>query len=364
MRHIELAQLSRSTFRRTGSATLGVFAIVGLVLAVHGHRVGQTPTTTDKVRLEGAGATFPALLYKKWIALYTAQNPQIVIDYKDVGSGEGVKRFLARSVDFGASDGALTDEQIATVAGGARLVPVTAGMVVLAYNVSGLGGELKLSRDVYVDIFLHKIVKWNDPRIQAINPDLKLPDRNIALAARQDGSGTTFALSNHLSAISTEWRNAVGTGYVVDWAGRAMRGRGNEGVAALIKLGEGSLGYVEYAFALRLGLPMARLQNKAGRYVAPTDRSGQTALASNIKQMPENLRLFLPDPDGEESYPIVSFSWLLLYENYQDRQKSVALKDFIRWGLSRGQSYSPELGYVALPADVAELSRAALERVN
>jgi phosphate transport system substrate-binding protein len=243
-------------------------------------------------------------------------------------------------------------------------VPVTAGMVVLAYNVPGLGGELKLSRDIYVDIFLHKIVKWNDPRIQAINPDLNLPNRNIALAARQDGSGTTFALSNHLSAISTEWRNAVGTGYVVDWAGRAMRGRGNEGVAALIKLGEGSLGYVEYAFALRLGLPMARLQNKAGRYVAPTDRSGQTALASNVKQMPENLRLFLPDPDGGESYPIVSFSWLLLYENYQDRQKSVALKDFIRWGLSRGQSYSPELGYVALPADVAELSRAALERVN
>ena len=275
MRHIELAQLPRSTSRRKGSAAIGVFAIVGLVLAVHGHSVGETPTTTDKVRLEGAGATFPALLYKKWIALYTAQNPQIVIDYKDVGSGEGVKRFLARSVDFGASDGALTDEQIAAVAGGARLVPVTAGMVVLAYNVLGLGGELKLSRDVYVDIFLHKIVKWNDARIQAINPDLRLPNRNIALAARQDGSGTTFALSNHLSAISTEWRDAVGTGYVVDWAGRAMRGRGNEGVAALIKLGEGSIGYVEYAFALRLGLPMARLQNKAGRYVAPTDRTAQ-----------------------------------------------------------------------------------------
>jgi phosphate transport system substrate-binding protein len=364
MRHTGPDQRFRPASRRGISAAIVGFAIVGFLLAIHSQSVGQTSTTTGKVRLEGAGATFPALLYKKWITLYTAQNPQIVIDYKDVGSGEGVKRFLARSVDFGASDGALTDEQIAAVAGGARLVPVTAGMVVLAYNVAGLGGELKLSRDVYVNIFLHKIVKWNDPRIQGINPDLKLPNRNIALAARQDGSGTTFALSNHLSAISTEWRNAVGTGYVVDWAGRAMRGRGNEGVAALIKLSEGSIGYVEYAFALRLGLPMARLQNKAGRYVAPTDRTGQTALASNVKQMPENLRFFLPDPEGEESYPIVSFSWLLLYENYQDRQKSVALKDFIRWGLSRGQSYSSELGYVALPADVAELSRTALERVN
>jgi phosphate transport system substrate-binding protein len=346
------------------AAVLGVVATLGLVLGLHSPGSGQTGTSSGKVRLEGAGATFPAILYKKWIALYTAQNPDVVIDYKDVGSGEGVRRFLARSVDFGASDGALTDEQMAAVAGGARLVPLTAGMVVLAYNVPGLGGELKLSRDVYADIFLHKIVMWNDPRIQAINPDLKLPNRSIAVAARQDGSGTTFALSNHLSAINAEWRKAIGTGYLVDWAGRAMRARGNEGVAALIKISEGSIGYVEYAFALRLGLPMARLQNKAGRYVAPSDRTGQAALASNVKLMPENLRMFLPDLDGEESYPIVSFSWLLLYGQYQDQQKSAALKQFVRWGLSLGQSYSPELGYVALPADVASLSRAALDRIN
>ena len=323
--------------KRSRSAGIGVLAVLALVFALDGEGRGQAAAPSGKVRLEGAGATFPALLYKKWIGLYAAQNPDVVIDYKDVGSGEGVRRFLTRSVDFGASDGALTDDQMATVERGVRLVPVTAGMVVLAYNLPGLGGDLRLSRDVYADIFLNKIVRWNDPRIKALNPTLDLPNRTISVVARQDGSGTTFAMSNHLSAISAEWRKGPGTGYSVNW-GHAMRARGNEGVAALIKHGEGAIGYVEYAFALRLGLPTAQLQNKAGHYVAASDRSGQAALSSNVKQMPDNLRLFLPDPEGEESYPIVSFSWLLLYDNYQDQQKSAALKRFITWGLSLGQS--------------------------
>jgi phosphate transport system substrate-binding protein len=362
MSEIEAARASR-TRARWSTAILGVLAALGLVLALHSQGGGQTSTSSSKVRLEGAGATFPALLYKKWIAVYSAQNPDVVIDYKDVGSGEGVRRFLDRGVDFGASDGALTEEQMATVAGGARLVPVTAGMVVLAYNIRGLGGELKLSRDVYPDIFLGRISKWNDPRIHALNPTLNLPNRSIVVAARQDGSGTTFAMSNHLSTINEDWRRGPGTGYIVDW-GQAMRARGNEGVAARIKHGDGAIGYVEYAFALRLGLPMARLQNKAGRYVAPSDRTGEAALASNVRQMPDNLLLFLADPDGEESYPIVSFSWLLLYQHARDQHKSAALKQFIRWGLSDGQSLSAKLGYVPLPPDVAALSRAALDRID
>jgi phosphate transport system substrate-binding protein len=236
--------------------------------------------------------------------------------------------------------------------------------VVLAYNVPGLGGDLKLSRDVYADIFLRRIVKWNDPRIQAINPDLRLPNASIVIAARRDSSGTTFALANHLSAISADWRRGPGVGYMVDWSGRAMLARGNDGVAGLVKLSEGAIGYVEYGFAERLRLPMAHLQNKAGRYVAPTARSGQATLASNVKEMPENLRLYVPDPEGQESYPIVSLSWLLLYERYPDQQKSAALKRFVTWGLSLGQSYGAELGYIALPADVVSRSRAALERVQ
>jgi phosphate transport system substrate-binding protein len=352
---------ARWRMRTLGPVVLALVGTAGLIFAAPGPGVGQSAGSSAKIVLHGAGATFPAPLYKKWIGEFSAQNPDVVIEYRDVGSGEGVKRFLDQSVDFGASDGALTDEQLAH---GGRLVPTTAGIVVLAYNTPGLGGDLKLSRDVYTDVFLRKIEKWNDPRLQAINPGLKLPNRSIAIAARQDGSGTTFALSNHLSTISPAWRDGPGIGYMIDWGGRAMRARGNEGVAALIKIGEGTMGYVEYGFARRLGLSMASLQNKAGQYVAPSDRSGQAALAGNVKQMPDNLRLYVPDPDGADSYPIVSLSWLLVYDRYADQQKSAALKRFLTWGLSSGQSYSSELGYIALPPEITSLSKAALARIE
>ena len=348
-----------TALRRT---TILALAACGLFVTAAGLASAQTPAAT-RVVIQGAGATFPAPLYKKWIGVFTAQNPDVAVEYKEVGSGEGVQRFLAQTIDFGASDAAMTDEQMAKVANGARLVPATAGMVVLAYNLSGVDG-LKLSREVYADIFLRRIVKWNDPRIQAVNPELKLPNRSIVIAARQDRSGTTFALANHLSAISMDWQRGPGVGYAVDWSGRAMLARGNEGVAGLVKSSEGAIGYMEYGFAERLRLPMAWLQNRNGKYVAPTDRSGQAALASNISQMPDNLRLYLPDPQGDDSYPIVSLTWLLLYERYPDQQKSAALKRFVSWGLSSGQSYGPELGYIALPADVASRSRAALERIQ
>jgi phosphate transport system substrate-binding protein len=334
-----------------------------LLLAAAAPAVGQTGAS-GKVLLQGAGATFPAPLYKKWIGVFTAQNPDVAVAYQEVGSGEGIQRFIAHTVDFGASDGAMTDEQMARVPNGARLIPATAGMVVMAYNLPGLGGSLKLSRDVYPDIFLRKIAKWSDPRIRAINPGLALPNRSIVIAARQDRSGTTFALANHLGAVSPEWQRGPGVGYTIDWSGRAMLARGNEGVAALVKASEGAIGYVEYGFAERLRLPMATIQNKSGRYVAPSEKSGQAAFASNVSQMPDNLRLYLPDPEGEDSYPIVSLTWLLLYERYPDKQKSAALKRFVTWGLSQGQSYGPDLGYIALPPDVTRQSRAALERIQ
>ena len=346
-----------------GVAWLTLLTAFGLQLSAAGAATAQT-TAGGKIILQGAGATFPAPLYKKWIGVFTAQNPDIGVEYKEVGSGEGVQRFLAQTVDFGASDAAMTDEQMARVANGARLVPATAGMVVLAYNLPGVDGALKLSRDVYADIFLRRIVTWNDPRIQVLNPDLKLPNRSIVIAARQDRSGTTFALANHLNAISSAWRQGPGVGYAIDWSGRAMLARGNEGVAGLVKSSVGALGYMEYGFADRLRLPMAHLQNREGRFVAPSDRTGRAALASSARQMPDNLRLYLPDPEGEDSYPIVSLTWLLLYERYPDQQKSAALKRFVTWGLSSGQSFGPELGYIALPADVASRSRAALERIQ
>lgn len=324
-----------------------------------------TPAASGSITLHGAGATFPAPLYKKWIDVYTQAHPALAINYQAVGSGEGSQLFLNQKVDFGASDAALSDEQIAQAKAGAVLVPGTAGIIVLAYNLPDLQGPLKLSREVYADIFSGKIREWSDPRIQALNPELKLPKETITLVARQDSSGTTYALTNHLSAISAEWRDhGPGTGKLISWPGISTVAVGNEGVAGRIKRSWGSIGYVEYGFAKRLGLPMVHLQNKAGRYVTPTLEHGQAALAANADQMPGNLRLFLPDPDGDEAYPIVTFTWLLLHEHSADPQKSAALRGFVRWALSDGQSYSSDLGYIPLPANVVALAQAAVDRVQ
>jgi len=317
------------------------------------------------IALRGAGATLPAPLYEKWAQVYRDAHPDVAITYDAVGSGEGQRRFLNAGVDFGASDAALTDEQMARAASGVRLVPATAGIVVLAYNLPDLGGPLKLSRAVYVDIFAGRIRFWSDPKIRADNPGLSLPNRSIAIVARQDSSGTTFAFTNHLAAVSRVWRDrGPGVGTVVDWGGTAMLARGNEGVAARIKVSRDSIGYVEYHFARRLGLPMAQLQNRAGRFIEPGEQSGQAALASTVRDMPDNLRLFLPDPEGDTSYPIVTYTWLLLHDRYADRDKGAALKKFVGWGLTEGQRYSRDLGYIPLPAEVAALSLAALDRIN
>jgi phosphate transport system substrate-binding protein len=343
---------------------VGAALIVVLNAASSAHGQASAPPGS-KVSLRGAGATFPAPLYEKWIQAYRQRAPEVTISYDPVGSGEGQRRFLAEAVDFGASDSALSDEQMARVKAGARLVPVTAGIVVLAYNLPGLGGTLKLSRDVYTDIFAGRIRTWNDPRIRTANPELNLPNRSVAIVARQDASGTTFAFTNHMSAISEGWRDrGPGVGNLVDWRGAAMLVRGNEGVAGRIKVSEGALGYIEYHFAKRLGLSMALIQNRKGRYVEPSDRSGQIALASTAGQIPSNLRLFLPDPEGEESYPIVTYSWLLLYGRYPDRDKISALRKFVTWSLGEGQAYSRDLGYIPLPPEVTSLSLAALDRIE
>jgi phosphate transport system substrate-binding protein len=315
--------------------------------------------------LRGAGATFPAPLYSAWIKAYSATTPLVRIDYEAVGSGEGVRKFLAREVEFAASDAALSDEQMAAVDNGVRLVPATAGMVVLAYNLRNLNGPLKLSREAYVDLLAGKITRWNDPRIQVLNPGLPLPNLNVTIVSRQDSSGTTYALTNHLSAVSAEWRDrGPGAGKLVDWPGNAMAVRGNEGVASRIKMSEGAIGYVEYGFAKRLGLPVVHLQNKAGAFVEPSLNSGQAALAANVGQIPSNLRVFLPDPEGQESYPIVTFTWLLLHDQYPDQQKGAALKGFVTWALTDGQRYSGDEGYIPLPDGVATLARAAVDRVR
>ena len=324
-----------------------------------------TAAEAGGLALHGGGSTFAAPLYQRWIADFTQRHPGLQISYAAVGSGEGVRRFLAEELDFAGTDAAFTDAQMAQVKRGARLVPATAGLVVLAYNVKGLAGPLKLPRDVYVDIFMGKVNRWNDGRIQAANPAAKLPNQSITILARQDSSGTTYAFTNHLGAVSPEWRDrGPGVGKVVDWPGNAMVARGNEGVAARIKVSEGSIGYLEYGFAQRLGLPMASLENKAGHFVEPSDRSGVEALARNAKQMPENLRLLIPDPEGEDAYPLLTLSWLLVYQRYPDPAQAAALKQFVTFGLAEGQRHSRELGYMPLPDAIVSRSRVALEGIR
>lgn len=315
------------------------------------------------IQIQGAGATFPAPLYKKWLEEYHKRTPGVALSYDAIGSGEGAKRFLEGSVDFGASDAALSDEESARVARGVQLLPVVAGSIVLAYNLEGLGGELKLTREVYVDMFLGRITTWDHPRIAASNPGLTLPRQTIALVARQDSSGTTFALTNHLSAISDAWRNTgPGTGRIVAWPANTMLAAGNEGVAGRIKLSQGSIGYVEYGMAQRTGLKMAWLENKAGQFVQPHGGSGLATLINT--QMPNNLRAFFPDPEGQDSYPIVTYSWLLLYKTYDNPQKLAALKQYLTWCLTEGQALSESLGYVRMAPQVVTQAVRAIDNLH
>lgn len=315
------------------------------------------------VQLQGAGATFPAPLYKKWLEEYQKRTPGVALSYEAVGSGEGTKRFLEGNVDFGSSDAALSDEESANVARGVQLLPVVAGSIVLAYNLDGIGGDLKLKRDVYVDMFLGRITTWDDPRLVATNPGLQLPHHTIALVARQDSSGTTFAFTNHLSAISDAWRNmGPGAGRVMAWPHNTMVAPGNEGVAGRIKLSQGSIGYVEYGMAQRTGLKMAWLENKAGHFIQPHGGSGLATLINT--QMPSNLRAFFPDQEGQDSYPIVTYSWLLLYKKYDNPQKLALLKQYLTWCLTEGQAFSESLGYVRLAPQVVAQALLAVETLR
>jgi len=343
-------------------STVVLVSFLGLLPAC-----GQPATETKpaKMKIMGAGATFPYPLYKKWIQDYNAAHKDLEITYDAVGSGEGVKRFVKQGVDFGASDAAMSDEDMARVERQVKLIPATAGIVVLAYNLKGLNGPLKLPREVYVGIFAGDIQKWDDPRIKQANPGLNLPSLDIILVGRAEGSGTTFAFTNHLSAVSRMWRDrGPGVGKVVGWPAHAMLARGNEGVAGRIKLTDGAIGYVEYGYAQRAGLAMAWLENKAGKFIEPLPKFGQATLSNTQNDMPANLRRFFPDPPGEDSYPIVTYSWILLYGSYPEAKKAKALKDFVKGGLTAGQKHSEALGFCSLPPHIQELGVKAVDAIQ
>lgn len=318
----------------------------------------QADTTT----LNASGATFPAPLYNRWFAEYNKLHPDLRVNYQGIGSGAGIKQFTDGLTDFGASDAAMSDAEIAKVTtGGVVLLPMTAGSIVLSYNLPGITEPVKLPRDVYPAIFLGEIKKWNDPKIVAANPGMKLPDMPITVAYRADGSGTTFNFTNHLAAINADFKTKVGSGKQVKFP-VGVGGKGNDGVAALIKQTPGTIGYVEFGYAMGAKLPMATLQNQAGKFVAPTAESGSAALGA--VELPANLRAFVTDPAGDGSYPIVTFTWWLCHTEYAKPGVAAAIKALAEWSLTDGQKLAPELGYLPLPASVVAKVQAAVATIK
>jgi phosphate transport system substrate-binding protein len=320
---------------------------------------GTQPGSSEFVKLQGAGASFPAPLYTKWFRTFsTAHNVQI--DYQSVGSGSGVKSFIDKTVDFGASDAAMKPEEIARVDVGAQLLPLTAGSIVLSYNLEGVT-DLKLSRKAYSDIFLGKVKNWNDPLIAQANSGVRLPDKAINVLVRADSSGTTFVFSRHLSAISPEFAQSPGTNTMPSWP-VGTRSKGNEGVTASIKTTPGSIGYIEYGYAKSQNLPMAMLENKSGKFMAATTSSGQVTLTST--QLPEDLIVWNSDPEVEDAYPIVTFTWLLCYKQYPNKRKAEVLQELLDYCLTDGQKEAEALGYIPLPSAVVEKVKAAAQNIK
>jgi phosphate transport system substrate-binding protein len=307
------------------------------------------PVQAQAQSLNGAGATFPAPLYERYAREVRKKYPDMKINYQAIGSGGGIRQTIAGTVDFGGSDAAMTDSDIAKVKNGVILVPTAGGAVSVVYNLPGVD-NLRLSRQTLPAIFSGQITNWNDPKIKADNPGVNLPNQPIRFAVRADGSGTTFIFTNHLSAISPYFKGRVGVGTAPKWnLPNVLSGKGNPGVAALVARTPGAIGYVEYSYASQNKLKSALIQNKAGEFVAPSLQSANTALSS--VNFPDNYRTFVDDP--AKGYPIVGLTWMMVYRQYPNAAKADAVRKWINWVLTDGQQLNGQLNYTTIPPAVA-----------
>jgi phosphate transport system substrate-binding protein len=308
-----------------------------------------TAASAQGLLINGAGATFPAPLYQKWFSEYNKLNPNIKFNYQAIGSGGGIKQFTEGTVDFGATDAFLKDDQLAK-APDAVHIPTVMGAVVVAYNAPGVK-SLRFSGETLANVFLGKITKWNDPAIAADNPGMKLPDQSIVIARRSDGSGTNAIFTDYLSKISPDFKSKVGSGTSVNWP-VGLGGKGNDGVTALIKSTPGSIGYVELAYAIQQKLTVAELKNKEGNWVKPSIAS-VTAAAAGV-DVPADFRVSITNPSGKDSWPISGFTWLLVHKDTKDQAKGTAIVNFLRWALKDGEKMAEPLDYAPLPDGVRE----------
>jgi phosphate transport system substrate-binding protein len=320
-----------------------------------------TPATAQTL-INGAGATFPYPIYSKWFDSYTRVDPEVRFNYQSIGSGGGIKQVTSRTVDFGATDGPMTDEQLKAAPAELIHIPTVLGAVAATYNLPG-NPRMQFTADVLADIFLGKITTWSDARLTAINPGVTLPNEPIAVVHRSDGSGTTFIWVDYLSKVSSEWQQRVGKGTSVNWP-VGLGGKGNEGVAGQVKNTPGALGYVELAYAVKNKLPVGLVKNAAGKFVEPTIESTTAAAAGAARGMADDFRVSLTNAPGEAAYPIASFTWLLVYKDQADRVKGRAIVNFLWWMSHEGQKYAADLLYAPLPGPVVKQIEAKLKQIN
>jgi phosphate transport system substrate-binding protein len=344
-------------FHQLKTTLCAAVAVAGLVLT--------STLSHAQVRIQGAGATFPAPLYAKWVEEYHKLHPDITVDYQAVGSGAGIKAITDRTVQFGASDAPLSDDQEKAAPAKLLHLPTVAGPVVMIYNLPGVSG-LKMNGDLVAEIYNKQIRSWNDPKIKALNPGLNLPGTPIVVAHRSDGSGTTFIFTSYLSAVSKDWADKVGKGTAVDWP-VGVGGKGNDGVAAAVKNTTGGFGYVEYAYAKKNNLPFAAQINKDGKEVEPTIENIVNAASASLTVFPADMKVSIVNAGGPSSYPICGFTYLLVYEDLSyTKNKNLAQQtlEFILWCETDGQKLAADLGYAKLPADAAEKVVAKLKSVK
>lgn len=322
-----------------------------------------TPQAGAGVQINGAGATFPYPIYSKWFAEYNALHPDVRINYQSIGSGGGIRQLTNRTVFFGATDGPMTDDQLKAAPSPVLHFPTVLGAVVPIYNVPGVQGDLQFSGAVLADIYLGKIQKWNDPALVKLNPSAKLPATDITVVHRSDGSGTTFIFVDFLSKVSPAFKDKVGVATSVNWP-VGVGGKGNEGVSGLVTQTPGSIGYVELIYAKQTNTAYGAVQNAAGAFVKASNESVTAAAAEAAANMPADFRVSITNAPGANAYPIASFTWMLLFENPDDKVQSAAMVNFLKWALTDGQKAATELGYAALPPSVVALEQAALALVK
>jgi phosphate transport system substrate-binding protein len=326
---------------KKSSFWLGAFAALAVLLVV----------AQAKVLINAAGATFPYPIYGKWFEEFGKADPDAQINYQSVGSGGGIRMFTDGTVDFGASDMPMTDEQLGKFKSKPLHFPTVLGGIVPTYNIPGVSQDLKFTPEALAGIYLGNIKKWNDPELTKANPGVKLPDAEIVVVHRSDGSGTSFVFTDYLSKVSPEWKSKVGASTSVSWPG-GIGGKGNEGVSGVVKQTPNSIGYVELIYALQNKMAYGFIRNAAGTYLKANLESVTEAAAAAAKAMPADFRVSITNPPGKKAYPIATFTWLLIPSKIEDQGKKKAIVAFLQWMLKDGQKYAESLGYAPLPKDV------------